>query len=103
MRLSFAAPNGATGDELPVGLSVDVNVVVDRTPNAITVPRQAIRDIATQPHVFVVRDGTLVSQAITFIDWPAQSVIVTSGLKIGDLVVLDQQAPAIGSKVKAQG
>lgn len=102
MRLTFDAPNGVSGEELPVGLSVDVNVIVDRTADAITVPRQAIRDLATDPHVLVVRDGKLATQNITFIDWPAQSVVVTSGLKAGDQVVLGQAVPAVGTKVKVQ-
>ncbi len=102
MRLTFDAPNGVSGDELPVGLSVDVNVIVDRTPDALTIPRQAIRDLATDPYVMVVRDGKMAEQKITFIDWPAQSVIVTSGLKVGDQVVPNQTAPAVGTKVKVQ-
>jgi len=59
--------------------------------------------LATDPYVMVVRDGKMAEQKITFIDWPAQAVIVTSGLKVGDQVVPNQTAPAVGTKVKVQG
>jgi len=103
VRLSFDAPENASGQELPVGLSVDVNIIVDRAPEALTVPRQSIRDIATAPYVLTVKDGKLAKQSISFIDWPAQSVIVTDGLKAGDQVVVSPKTPEIGTKVKAEG
>jgi RND family efflux transporter MFP subunit len=103
VRLSFDAPQTANGTELPVGLSVDVNIIVDRAPEALTVPRQSIRDIATAPYVLTVKDGKLAKQSISFIDWPAQSVIVTDGLKPGDQVVVSPKTPEIGAKVKAEG
>ena len=83
-----------------MGLSVDVNIIVDRAPEALTVPRQSIRDIATAPYVLTVKDGKLAKQSIAFIDWPAQSVIVTDGLKPGDQVVVSPKTPAVGAKVK---
>jgi RND family efflux transporter MFP subunit len=102
VRLSFTPPNAVADNELPVGLSVDVNIVIDSTANALTVPRQAIRDIGTKPYVLVVKDGAVAKQEISFIDWPAQSVMVTSGLKAGDKVITDQTAPAIGTQVEIE-
>jgi RND family efflux transporter MFP subunit len=102
VRLSFTPPNAVADNELPVGLSVDVNIVIDTTANALTVPRQAIRDIGAKPYVLVVKDGAVAKQEISFIDWPAQSVIVTSGLKVGDIVITNQTAPAIGTKVEIE-
>jgi len=74
--------------ELPVGLTVDVNIVVERRDGALIVPRNAIRDAAHSPSVQVVRDGKVERQAVTFKDWPSPTVIVTEGLRAGDQVVL---------------
>lgn len=103
VRLSFAAPSTTNGNELPVGLSVDVNIIVDRTDNALTVPRQAIRDIGNAPYVLTVKEGRVAKQPVTFIDWPAQAVVVTSGVKAGDMVITDPTPPAVGTKVQAAG
>jgi HlyD family secretion protein len=77
-----------TAQELPVGLTVDVNIVVERRDGAIMVPRTAIRDAATAPAVQVVRDGKVATQAIAFKDWPSATVMVTEGLKAGDQVIV---------------
>jgi RND family efflux transporter MFP subunit len=103
VRLTFKPPAGLADGELPVGLTVDVNIIVARTDNALTVPRQAIRDIATAPYVLTVKDGTVVKQPVTFIDWPAASVIVTSGVAAGDKVITDVTAPPPGAKVDLAG
>jgi RND family efflux transporter MFP subunit len=100
VRLSFAPPAQTTGVELPVGLSVDVNVIVDKQQSALTVPRQAIRDLANAPHVLVVEDDKVARRNIEFIDWPAASVIVTSGLKGGDQVILTQKQFKPGDTVE---
>lgn len=103
VRLAFDAPETPAGNELPVGLSVDVNIVVARDEAAITIPRTAIRDAATQAYVLTVKDGVLAKQSISFIDWPAANVVVTSGLNAGDKIVTDAKAPPAGTKVEIQG
>lgn len=100
VRFAFAAPESVSGNELPVGLSVDVNVIVDRADSAISIPREAIRDAANVPHVLTVKDGKIERQDISFIDWPAASVIVTSGVKDNDQVVLGQKVLPPGSSVR---
>ena len=86
--------------ELPVGLTVDVNIVVERRDAALMVPRTAIRDAANAPAVQVVRNGKIERQPITFTDWPSAMVMVTDGLQAGDQVVTG--APqAEGARVNA--
>jgi len=87
IRLSFStAPT-----DLPPGLSVDINVSVDTTPDALAIPRAAIADPDTAPYVVVIQDHQSVRKPVTFIDWPAERVIVTSGIAAGDRIAI---APA---------
>jgi RND family efflux transporter MFP subunit len=87
IRLSFnAAPT-----DLPPGLSVDINVSVDTTPNALAIPRAAIAEPDTAPYVVVIQDHQAVRKPVTFIDWPAERVIITSGIAAGDRIAV---APA---------
>lgn len=88
-----------TAQELPVGLTVDVNIVVERREDALMVPRTAIRDASGDAAVQVVRDGKIVRQPVVFKDWPSPMVMVTEGLRPSDQVVTS--APqAEGTKVK---
>lgn len=110
--VSFAAPrvDPATGgrairiafDEpvsLPVGLTVSANIIVGEYPNSISVPRGAIMNEASQSRVMVVEDGVAVLRDIVFSDWPAERVIVESGLAAGDQVILDPAAVTPGQAV----
>lgn len=74
----------ATSQVLPLGMTVTANIVVDERPAALTVPRNAI---VAGPAVYLVRDKTAVLVAITIIDWPADRLVVTSGLVAGDVVI----------------
>lgn len=90
-----------TGMALPIGLTVNLNIVVDEQPNAITVPRPAIVDAATQPAVLLVKGGRAVRTPIEFVDWPAGRLIVTSGLKAGDAVITNPSPAMIGARLLA--
>jgi RND family efflux transporter MFP subunit len=97
VRLEFDAPDA--GVELPVGLSVDVNIVVDRQDAALTVPRAAIRDLAAEPAVLVVENDRVARRPVRFTDWPAAEVVVTEGLRVGARVIVDALPPAVGTEV----
>lgn len=97
VRLEFDAPQDMA--EIPVGLSVDVNIVVDRQDAALTVPRAAIRDIAADPAVLIVENSRVVRRPVRFTDWPSASVVVTEGLRVGDHVIVDALPPPVGAKV----
>lgn len=113
-RVIFAAPtvDTATGGRaikiafeapvtLPVGLTVNANIIVDRVEAALSVPRSAIVTDGADSHVLVIEDGVAVGRPITFNDWPADRVIVTEGLSAGDVVIVDPAAVTAGDRVTA--
>jgi RND family efflux transporter MFP subunit len=96
VRLGFDAPPA----EIPPGLSVDVNISVETIDRALTLPRSAIAASAGRaPYVMAVRDGKAVKQAVTFVDWPAERVVVTAGVKEGEQVAADPMSVAEGARV----
>lgn len=95
VRLSFDSPP----KDAPPGLSVDVNITVETRDRALTLPRSAIANDSGAPYVMAVRSNKTVKQKVTFIDWPAPRVVVTSGVAKGDLVALDPLADAAGKNV----
>lgn len=98
VRLAFDHPPASA----PAGLTVSVNLIVDSRRDAISIPRSAILSPDTNPHVRTVTEGGAVSQqTITFIDWPSEKVIVTSGLKPGMRILADPTAAQPGQRVKA--
>lgn len=97
IRFSFEA----SSKDIPTGLSADVNISVEKRENAIAIPRTAIGDANRAPYVLLVRDGKLARQDISFVDWPAERVIVTTGLKPGDQLALDPLKVAPGTAVTA--
>jgi RND family efflux transporter MFP subunit len=97
IRFSFEA----SPKDIPTGLSADVNISVETRQNAIAIPRTSIGDASRAPFVLLIREGKLARQDITFIDWPAERVIVTTGLKPDDLLALDPIKVAPGTAVTA--
>lgn len=87
---------------LPVGLTVNANVIVEEVPDALSIPRGAIVTEGTQSHVLVIENGVATTRPIDFDDWPAERVIVTSGLKAGDVVILDPTAVRAGEMAAAE-
>jgi RND family efflux transporter MFP subunit len=93
---------GGAALDAPSGLTVTVNLVIERRPGAISVPRGAIIDPGSEARVRIVgADGVVADRRITFIDWPAETVIVTGGLKAGDRILLDRDAAKPGETVRA--
>jgi len=88
-------------DGVASGVTVSVNMIVEREPAAISIPRSAILRPDSNPAVRVVDDGGNVSERrIQFIDWPAETVTVTEGLKPGMRLLADPQAAAPGDRVR---
>lgn len=100
-RVSFAAPriDPATGgrlvrltfdevQDLPVGLTVAINIVVDQQEAALTLPRAALTISDGRASAMVLRDGIATEVDVDIIDWPADRLIVTEGLQAGDAVIL---------------
>ena len=99
VRLEFDRPPASA----PAGLTVSVNLIVERRPDAISIPRSAILSPGSDPVVRVVTDdGQVVDRRIGFIDWPSEKVIVTSGLKPGMRILADPHAAQSGQRVRAE-
>lgn len=87
--------------DAPAGLTVSVNLEIERRARAISVPRKAIIAGPGGGTVrLVAADGTVAERAIGFIDWPAESVIVTRGLSGGERLLADPQAAQPGERVR---
>ncbi len=112
--VTFAAPtvDTATGgraikiafDEpvsLPVGQTVNANVIVDEVANALSIPRSAIVTDGALSHVFIIANGVAVRRDIAFDDWPAERVVVTEGLATGDVVIVNPAGLEAGDLVSA--
>jgi len=80
------------------GRSVDVNVVVERLRNAISVPRASLIGRGRAQRVLVLEGERVVERAVETLDWPGERAIVRSGLQPGDLIVLDPLEHPVGSE-----
>ncbi len=87
--------------DLPVGLTVNANIIVSQTDAALSLPRSAIVSEGTQNHVLVLENGMVAQRPIEFSDWPAERVVVTDGLAAGDVVILDPTVVSVGQAVVA--
>lgn len=95
-RLVQIALPGAGDLNLPVGLTVMLNIIVEERADAITIPRGALV-VGDVPAVYVVEDGMANLRVVQYIDWPSDRLIVTGGLSGGEVVVLDSKL------IKAEG
>ncbi len=88
VRLAF------TGDApaFPVGLSLDVNLIVETHRDALTVPRAAVAGLDTDPWVLAVEGGRTVRRVVSVIDWPAPRLVVLDGLETGMTVALEPRS-----------
>ncbi len=84
----------------PIGLTVTANITVDDRAAAITIPRAAIVTDPVGTGVFLVTDGKATRRVVRVIDWPADRLIVTEGLSVGDMVISDATDLADGQTVE---
>lgn len=113
--ISFASPvvDATTGgraveasfDEqasLPVGLTVMANILVDTEAAALTIPRSALIVANRTATAFVIGPKGAEERQVSYVDWPADRVIVTSGLAAGDQVILNPTGIRDGAAVKVK-
>ncbi|MCD2175760.1 efflux RND transporter periplasmic adaptor subunit [Rhizobium sp. C4] len=99
VKIAFDKPQLA-----PVGLTVTANIIVERKDKAISAPRAAIVTSGQDHAVFLVAtDGKAHKTAVNVIDWPAERLLVTDGLKAGDRLIVDANGLADGKSVKVKG
>lgn len=98
-RLVRVAIDDQEGLVLPIGLTVNLNIVVAEVANAITVPRAALITSGADPAVFVIEGGKAVLRPVEYIDWPSARLVVTSGLKEGEVLVAAPKGVTAGALV----
>ncbi|WP_051332599.1 efflux RND transporter periplasmic adaptor subunit [Cucumibacter marinus] len=96
IRIGFEDPT-----DLPVGLTVNVNIFVDEFEDALSVPRSALVTEGSDTVVRVIEDGVVVERAVKVLDWPAERVKVNEGLEAGDAVILDPGVATVGEAASA--
>lgn len=88
---------------LPIGLTVNANIVVAENSSAISVPRSAVRTAGTRLFVLVDEAGMAREQDVKVVDWPAERLEITEGLAVGDRVILEPDKVKVGRTVAAAG
>ena len=86
-------------DGLRSGLTADVNLIVERREQAVTVARSAILGRDRNARVLVVNEGRVAPQPVSFLEWPSERVIVLAGLQPGQQVLASPRPDLIGEKV----
>jgi RND family efflux transporter MFP subunit len=81
------------------GLTADVNIIVERRESAVTVSRSAILGRDGEARVLLVKDGRVVPQPVSFMEWPSERVIVLAGLQPGQQVLASPRPDLIGERV----
>ena len=85
-----------------IGLTTVANILIERVEETVTVPRSALVANGSDAAVFIVRDGRAALTPISFVDWPADQVEVTSGLAVGDRVILAPEGIEDGQALRAK-
>jgi len=87
--------------DAPSGLTVTVNLVIEKRDRAISVPRNAIIQSGSGAKVRLIGDDDVViERPISFVDWPSEEVVVTSGIKPGERILADPDSAQPGEKIR---
>lgn len=87
--------------DAPSGLTVTVNLMIERRASAISVPRSAIIQSGNAAKVRVVgKDNVVSERTIAFVDWPAEAVTVTRGLNPGERILAVPDSALPGETVR---
>ncbi|MFA5467520.1 MAG: efflux RND transporter periplasmic adaptor subunit [Sphaerochaetaceae bacterium] len=75
-------------DELIVeGMYVRISIEIMNIENAIAIPRKSINTLAQEKYVYVVENGVAIRRNITTGAENETSVVVTSGLDVGEMII----------------
>lgn len=80
------------GGELTPGANVNASIETKEIPNAILVPKEAIRSINNEEGVYVIANETLEFRKVKLGARNVVSAVVLDGIKEGDLVALGPEA-----------
>ena len=96
VRLTFEG----TAPDLPVGLSLDVNLIVEAHRDVLTVPRGAVASPDNEAWVLTVEAGRTVRRDVRVIAWPASRLVVLDGPPAGTVVVLEPRVVPADAEVR---
>jgi RND family efflux transporter MFP subunit len=87
----------------PAGLTVTINFLIEHRANALSIARSATTQLGGKAVVRVVgSDGIVRERVITFVEWPAERVIVTDGIEAGERILTNPAAANPGEKVRVR-
>jgi multidrug efflux system membrane fusion protein len=91
IRLKANFPNPA--NRLWPGELINVRVLIDNRPNALTVPAPAVQQGPQGSYVYVIKpDGTVESRTVGIVQLGNRHAVIGSGLDAGEKVVVDGQS-----------
>jgi hypothetical protein len=80
------------------GLLADVEIVVERIPNAINIPAQAVFEKEGRPVVFVQAGKGFEERAVKLLRRSESTMVISEGLKLGEVIALSDPTAGTGSK-----
>jgi len=82
------------------GMSADVEIVIDKKPNAVVVPSAAIVEKNTEKFLYVVRNGRAVKSVVTTGDFNWSFTEIKTGVTEGDIVVMNPDAEGLKNGIR---
>ncbi|MCL6546829.1 MAG: efflux RND transporter periplasmic adaptor subunit [Bryobacteraceae bacterium] len=85
------------------GLLADVEIIVEKIPNAIHIPAQAVFDKDGRPVVYVqTADGTFQERPVKILKRSESTMVISEGLRAGELIALSDPTEGAGGKKKQE-
>jgi hypothetical protein len=82
------------------GMLADVEIIVEKIPNAINIPVQAVFERQNKPYVFIKSGQGFQERQILISRRTESTVVVSSGLQAGDVVAMADPMAKPGDKKK---
>lgn len=90
-----------TDSRLKPELTVDANIYIFENSNVVVVPQSALIQTGARANVFVVDQGIVKERLVTWSRGNLGSSVILSGLKAGELVLINPRKTKVGSRVDA--
>ncbi len=97
-------PEEASGVQILLrpGLLADVEIVVEKIPNAINIPAQAVYEKEGKNVVFVQSGKGFEERAVKLLRQSESTMVISEGLKAGEVIALSDPTAGTGSKKQDQ-
>jgi len=85
------------------GLLADVEIIVEKIPNAIHIPAQAVFDKDGRPVVYVqTAEGRFQERPVKILKRSESTMVISEGLQLGELIALSDPTGGAGGKKKQE-